>query len=283
MRKYEAVIPENQPDGKISLYLQHAFPLLPEHVIRDALKKRDVKVDGGRVSSDAWITRGAKVELFTAFEAQLPIVYEDEHVIVIDKPSGLSADDDLRGGMTVQTLLNDYAAGAFVPRSVHRLDNKTCGLMILAKDDESEQCLLGAFKERLLDKRYTCVVRGTMRPKEDIREAYLVKDAREARVRIVTHQTPEAKPIKTGYRVLTEDGTTSRLEITLYTGRTHQIRAHMAFLAHPLVGDDVYGDRNFNRQMKTTRLMLCSSSMTLNAGGVLSYLDGKTFTANVPF
>ncbi len=267
----------------MGVYLLHALPLLPERVLREAFKKRDVKVDGVRTPPDAHIQRGATVRVYTAYEAKLPVLYEDAHILIVNKPAGISADDDFRGGMTVQTVLEAQAKGEYRPRLCHRLDNQTCGLLIAAKDDESEQCLLNAFEERTLTKRYICLVRGTLRPESAVKDAFLVKDALRGRVRVVTHGTPEARPIRTGYETLESDGDISRVRVTLYTGRTHQIRAHMAFLAHPILGDDVYGDRAFNKRIGTTRLMLCAAELTMHTGGILNYLDGKTFSIQPPF
>lgn len=112
--------------------------------------------------------------------------------------------------------------------------------------------------------------------------AYLVKDARAARVAIFDHEVPHSKPIVTAYETL-EAGPVSRLRVHLITGRTHQIRAHMAALGHPLLGDDVYGDRAFNRRQHARRLMLCAAELTLDTGGALPQLDGRRFTVICPF
>ena len=122
-----------------------------------------------------------------------------------------------------------------------------------------------------------------MRPKEAVKEAFLIKDAKLAKVRVVTHETPGTQPIATQYETLSYDGTVSRLRVTLLTGRTHQIRAHMSFLAHPLLGDDKYGDRNLNKRLKVNGLKLCACELTFHIGGCLSYLDGRTFTIRPPF
>ena len=98
-----------------------------------------------------------------------------------------------------------------------------------------------------------------------------------------SHASPEARPIATEYETLEESDGISRLLGTLLTGRTHQIRAHLAALQHPILGDDVYGDRAFNQRRNVRRLMLCSTELTLNAGGVLSYLDGSVFRISAPF
>jgi 23S rRNA-/tRNA-specific pseudouridylate synthase len=118
-------------------------------------------------------------------------------------------------------------------------------------------------------------------PKAECR-AWLVKDARRAKVRVTDRPEPDARPIVTGYEVL-ESGPVSRLRVHLVTGRTHQIRAHLAALGHPLLGDDLYGDREFNRRDKARSLKLCAVSLTLDTGGRLPALDGRTFTIEPPF
>lgn len=282
MRVYEAVVPLDA-SGRLDGYLAQALPMLPAHVLREAFARRDVKMDGKRVSKDAPLVPGAKVMVYTGFTLSLPVVFEDENLLVLSKPAGLSCDDDGRGGMTVLSLMAERAQGAYRPRLCHRLDNPTSGLLLLCKNDASEEALLAAFKERRLTKVYQCLVRGEMRPAAGVKEAFLVKDAARAQVRIVTHETPGALPIATQYETLDYDGVLSRLRVTLLTGRTHQIRAHMSFLSHPLLGDDKYGDRALNKRLKATGLKLCAVELTLNVGGTLSYLDGRTFAIRPPF
>ena len=283
MRVYEAVAPENLPPMRLEAYLAKALPLLPPHVLRDAFAARDVKMNGVRVGRDTPALPGAQILVYTPFVPELPIVYEDERLLIVNKPAGISADADGRGGMTVLSLLAERANGRYTPRLLHRLDNPTCGLMLLAKDDESEQALLRAFRDRTLCKRYICLVRGEMRPPAAVKQAYLIKDAKRARVRVVTHETPGAVPIATQYEALSFDGTLSRLRVTLLTGKTHQIRAHMAFLSHPLLGDDQYGDRALNKRLKAGGLKLCATELPLYTDGALAYLNGRVFQIDAPF
>ena len=121
-----------------------------------------------------------------------------------------------------------------------------------------------------------------MKPPSAVCSAWLVKDARKAIVRITDRPERDAKPIETGYETL-QSGPVSRLRIHLITGRTHQIRAHLAALGHPVLGDDLYGDRDFNRREKARSLKLCAVSLKLDTAGRLPALDGREFTVEPPF
>ena len=283
MRVYEARVPENVQGMKLEKYLSLAMPLLPARVMRDAFDARDIKMNGVRAGRDAALVPNAMVQVYTGYDVQLPVVYEDDHILLINKPAGVTCDADEWGGMSVLSLVEQKAADTYRPRLCHRLDHLTCGLLLLCKDDESEAILLDMFKERRLTKVYQCLVRGEMRPPAAMKEAYLIKDAARSQVRIVTHETPGALPIATQYETLSFDGTLSRLQVTLLTGRTHQIRAHMSFLSHPILGDDKYGDRALNRRLKTNGLKLCATELSLHPGGALSYLDGKIISVSPPF
>lgn len=283
MNVYEAAVPACAEGMQAVRYAQQALPLLPAHVIRDAFAARDVKLDGKRVGRETPVRAGETMRLFTAFSVHIPIVYEDDFVLVVNKPAGINCDADAWGGMTVLSLLAQRAGGEYTPRLCHRLDNVTCGLLLLCKDDESETLLRDMFEQRRLTKIYQCLVKGEMRPREAVKEAFLVKNSREASVRVVTHETPGALPIATQYETLDFDGRISRLRVRLLTGRTHQIRAHMSFLSHPIVGDDKYGDRNFNKAVKAGGLKLCATELALCPEGKLSYLQEKRFSIAPPF
>lgn len=280
MRLYTAQIPEKPQEKTLLAYLTHALPLLPAHVLREAFARRDVRMDGRRAGPDEAPVQGAAVQVYTLFDAHLPVVYEDEQILLLNKPAGISCEDDGRGGMTVDGLLR---ARPDHPRLCHRLDNQTSGLLLSAKTKAAEACLLEAFQTRSLTKRYECVVKGQPRPPEQTAIAYIFRDPRLGRMRVVSHPSPETKRIETAYETLNGDRLTSRLRVTLLTGRMHQIRAHLAALQHPVLGDDVYGDRAFNQRMRARRLMLCATELILHTDGPLGYLKDQVFTVNAPF
>lgn len=283
MKKYSCHVPENLPDMKICVYLERALPLLPYTVIRDALKKRDVKANGARLSADDKAPRGADIDVYCSYEIVPDIVYEDDDVLILNKPAGLSCDEDDFGGMTVQKVLELYRPGAEMAAPVHRLDNRTCGLVLCAKKEAVRDKLTEAFRTHAgITKQYVCIVKGRMNPPEDVKNAFITKNAKIGRVRVITHNTPGAKEICTEYRTLAFDGQVSRLLITLHTGRTHQIRAHMAYLGHPVAGDDLYGDRAFNRQY-SMNLKLCAVRLCFDDSIGIEGLRNREFVIDAPF
>ena len=290
----EFVVPRTSDGLRAADCLRAAFPDLAESVIRRVFSARDVRMDGVRVSRDDVVRAGQSVKVWlpdavSSVSAPVPpldVVYEDEHVLLVNKSAGISVESDARGGVTLTDLCADYVRGvrpdAFPPAACHRLDNKTCGLCLFAKDPLSLEILQDAFRGRSLEKTYICLVRGIMKPAAAVCKAYLIKDPRRAVVRITDRPEPGSKAIVTGYETL-ESGPVSRLRVRLFTGRTHQIRAHLSALGHPVLGDDLYGDRDFNRREKARNLKLCAVSLRVDTGGKLPGLDGREFVIDPPF
>jgi len=290
----EQIITPDDSGKRVSDCVRAALPDLPESMIRRIFAARDVKLDGIRVSRGEAVHAGQMLRIYvpdipgSADQAAsaLDVVYEDDDVLLVNKRAGISVEADARGGVTLTDLCAEHVRkrnpGAFPPAACHRLDNRTCGLCLFAKNPKSLEILQDVFRSRTLEKYYVCLVRGIMKPPSALCRAWLVKDARRACVRITDHPEPDAKPIETGYETL-QSGPVSRLRVHLVTGRTHQIRAHLAALGHPVLGDDLYGDREFNRREKARSLKLCAVSLKLDTGGRLPAVDGRTFTVNPPF
>lgn len=288
------IVPPDADGQRVADYLRSALPDLPESILRCVFSSRDVKLDGTRVSRDQKLRKGQHLKIYIPDSASgsavsvpsLSVVYEDDDVLLVNKRAGISVEPDARGGTTLTDLCREYVRrnnpDAFPPAACHRLDNRTCGLCLFAKNQQALDVLQDVFRIRSLEKYYICLVRGIMKPPEAVCHAWLVKDALHARVRITDHQEPGAKPITTAYETL-ESGPVSRLRVHLITGRTHQIRAHLAALGHPLLGDDLYGDRDFNRREKARNLKLCAVSLAIDTDGRLPALDGRTFTIDPPF
>ncbi len=284
------LIPPEAEGMKTALFLRRLLPALPESAVRKIFSARDVKLDGIRVSRDTPVHAGQQLSVFLPFSYQdtesLRIVYEDDDVLLVNKPAGISVEADDPGSLSLTDLCRIHTESGstpvFTPSACHRLDHRTSGLCLFAKNEQALTVLLEAFRLRTIAKYYTCLVRGTMKPPAAVCNAWLLKDADRAVVSILDHNVSGARPITTGYETL-ESGPVSRLRIHLVTGRTHQIRAHLAALGHPVLGDDLYGDRAFNRLQKSRSLKLCATELTLHTGGALPALDGRTFTITPPF
>lgn len=231
---------------------------------RALLKAREIRVNGVKVSTDVMLKKGDEVQYFLTpaqeKKSAFTTLYEDGSVIVVDKESGVNSEAV-------------FSALKLFP--VHRLDRNTAGLLILAKTENAQAALEGAFRDRRVEKIYHALVVGRMPKKHPVEEAYLQKDEKSALVRI--SESPRGEKIVTEYEVLEERGETSLIKITLHTGKTHQIRAHMAYLGHPVVGDEKYGDSAYNKKVHAARQKLLAKSLTFYTDGDLAHINGKSF------
>ena len=280
-------LPESLAESRLYPAIRRMLPQVPERLIREAFDRRDVKMDGIRVNRDATAIAGAEIKIYLSDDcpAHSPeILYEDQNLMIVNKPIGISCEADGKGGLMIGDWVYQANAARLerVPMLCHRLDNPTDGLLILAKHEHAKLLLEQAFFEHRVHKKYTCLVRGEPFPAQAVLNAFLVKDAIGARVRVLDRPAAGALPIRTEYRVLA-GGDVSRLEITLHTGRTHQIRAHLAHIGHPLLGDDKYGDRDLNREHHAKRLMLTATELTFDMEGELAYLNAMQFRLSPKF
>lgn len=285
------LVPPEAEGMKVADLLRRILPELPESSFRKIFAARDVKLDGARVSRNAAVHAGQTLTVYLPPDQvraeSLRVVYEDQDVLLVNKPAGISVEPDETGSLSLSEICRLHVnalpeSDPLFPAACHRLDNKTSGLCLFAKNEAALIILQETFQLRTVDKYYTCLVRGIMKPPAAVCEAWLLKDAEKARVRILDRRLPGARPVTTGYETL-QSGPVSRLRVHLITGRTHQIRAHLAALGHPVLGDDLYGDRSFNRLQKARSLKLCATELTLHTQGRLPRLDGKTFQIEPPF
>jgi len=225
------------------------------------------------------------------------IVYEDKNILIANKAQGIAVHpdkDQLQG--TLIDLVRAYLQqkgdaagdGSFQASLCHRLDRNTGGLVIIAKSQESHDILLNKIENREIRKYYQCLVKGKMERVEARLKAYLWKDASKSRVFINERKTPGAAEIITEYKVLNYNKAkdVSRLEVELVTGRTHQIRAHLAFIGHPILGDGKYGKNEINRAFGLKQQALWAYRLKFDftgSAGVLDYLKGREFQAEPVF
>jgi 23S rRNA pseudouridine955/2504/2580 synthase len=266
-----------------------------QHIIDDG----EVKVNGKPVSKSFRVSIGDEISFsmpeLKTIEAKpenipLDIIYEDDHILAVNKPAGLLSLDVT--GKTKDTMLDRVNCllaerGETAAFPVHRIDFNTSGILLLAKKREDRDLLDRLIRERKIRKSYLCVAEGRMTPPKGRLEDQLFKDARKNRVYVVDHPVKGSKTAVTEYEVKSYRQGLSLVECHLLTGRTHQIRCQMAHAGHPLLGDDKYGSKEWNRDKKERRQLLCSYKTTFDfeeEGGALSYLSGKTIRLScVPF
>jgi len=305
----QVTVNKNAAGQRIDRFLSKTYPSLSQGFICKTIRKKDIKVNGKRTEANYKLIEGDVVTLYIKdelFEVRKPsdddflstdgdisVIYEDENIILVDKEPGLVVHED--NDNTSDTLINRiknylYKKGeykpkeeySFAPALCNRIDRNTGGIVIAAKNAGSLRILNQKVKDRELTKLYLCAVNGIPKQKAAKLTAYLYKNEKENRVVISDKKTPQNRTIVTAYRVLETCGGDSLLEVDLITGRTHQIRAHMAYIGHFLLGDGKYGVNRINKEKGYPYQALYSYKLIFNFstdGGILSYLDGKEFTA----
>lgn len=237
------------------------------------LRGKDIKVNGARVNSNVFLKSGDTVNYYTnpkqeSLKSHYK-VYEDENVLVADKLSGVTAE-----GLLSELLQNgEYYA-------VHRLDRNTQGLIVFAKNRGAEEELTAAFKKRRVGKKYIALCKNGFKQKIGILTAYLVKDEKAAEVKIFKNETAGSVKIVTEYEVKENRGDIALIRIALHTGKTHQIRAHMAFIGCPVLGDEKYGDSALNKKYNAARQRLVAKELCFDLNGKLEYLNAKEFVSS---
>lgn len=247
--------------------------------IQKIIKSKSVKINGIRVGTDMNVSAGDIVYVYLPDREKdsVEVVYRDDNILVVNKAAGIEVQGEDSLTERINNILTDATA---VP--VHRLDRNTMGLVVFALNKTAENELLASFKERDIDKTYNCVVVGAPQKPNANLKAFLFKDAKKSLVYVSDTPKKGYVPIETHYSLLKKLGELSLLEVKLVTGRTHQIRAHLAHMRLPILGDGKYGINKINRRYRVKTQLLCCTKITFHfQQGALKYLDGKSVVLNI--
>lgn len=276
----ELVVENKYNCKKLVPFLLDNFDGLCTNTIYKALRKKDIRINDIKVNSNVFLQTGDSVKIFISDEflfkqnhCNFNKVYEDDNILIIDKP----AEIEVTGSDSITSILKRQYAYI---EPCHRLDRNTTGLLIFAKNKDALDILLQKFKNREIEKHYKAMVYGIPNIKSQTLEAYLFKDNKKALVYI--SDTPQKGYVKivTSYKVLEKNIEKNYciLDIQLHTGRTHQIRAHLAHIGYPIIGDGKYGINKINKQFGYKTQQLCSSYIKFNFktdAKILNYLSNK--------
>lgn len=264
MEKFEIKIKKNQKIRDFLLNYGFSKP-----IANQIIKNKDIKFDGKRLCEDDMVFAGQTIVVFAPEKpsARFSVIFEDENVIVLDK----GRDIEVQGKDSLESAIPGSIA-------VHRLDRNTTGVMIMAKNEEAAEALKQAFKDKTVQKTYVCEVFGRPNFKGEVQKAYLVKDANRSEVKIYPNFVQKSVLIETKFKTVKVGEQTSLVTAELLTGRTHQIRAQLAYLGFPIIGDGKYGKNEINKKFKEKYQKLhCFSLKIKKINKKFEYLQNKEF------
>ena len=286
---------DSKNDGKkLNTVLLKEFPCLSVNSLYKALRKKDIRINNIKVNENVPVHCGDVVTIYITDDVLLGSsrslsessaclnvdkVFEDSNILIINKPAGIEA----TGDNSLTSILSKMYGGNIMP--CHRLDRNTSGLILFAKNEQALNILLDKFRNHEIEKHYICRVYGIPKEKHKILNGFLFKDNKKSVVYISDIPKKGYQNIITEYLVLStnKSDNTSILEVILHTGRTHQIRAHLAHIGFPIVGDGKYGINEINKKFGCKTQNLCSYILKFNFktdSGILNYLDGTEIRLN---
>ena len=302
----ELRIEENDSNQRFDKYLKRVLPNASSSFIYKMLRKKNITLNEKKADGSEKLNAGDIIKIWFSDETfakmageserdelyyiikeinhDIQIVFEDEDMIIINKPSGIKSQKDTPSDISINEMAISYMIATnqlsedsfkhFHPSVCNRLDRNTSGIVLFAKNLHAAQNLGEALKERSCKKLYRAVVLGKITAYQEI-EGFLTKDETTNKVYINKKETPDSKPIKTAYKPIKNiSDRFTLLEIHLITGRTHQIRAHLASIGHPILGDNKYGNVKTNKEQKVKGQLLHAYSIEFN--------DGRKFVCELP-
>ncbi|MBQ8528965.1 MAG: RluA family pseudouridine synthase [Clostridia bacterium] len=303
----ELIIKKHDSGQRLDKFITKTLEL-PMSLLYKSIRLKKIKVNRKRAENNQILAEGDVVQCFLPEEffekkvstvsfsnitPHLDIVYEDENIMLLNKRPGVSVHEDESGSTnTLITHIQAYLWSkgeydpegemSFAPALCNRIDRNTGGIVIAAKNAEALRVMNEKIKRREIDKYYLAAVHGVPSPEAATISGYLLKDDKNNLVRVYDKNPPRgAKEIRTKYKVIAKAGSTALLEVELLTGRTHQIRAHMAHIGHPLIGDGKYGVNKADRAKGYKYQALYSYKLRFSFDKseetLLDYLDGREF------
>ena len=303
----EIIVDNNNANQKLHKLLNKILKEASMGFIYKMLRKKNITLNDRKASGDEVLKSGDIIKIFFSDEtfdklsgsnnksgdysflkelnSSIDIIHEDKDKIIINKPAGILSQKAEENDVSINEMALSYLINkgelsledfsVFHPSVVNRLDRNTSGIIVFAKNLRAAQYLSKEIKERTATKLYMAVVKGQVKENLTV-EGYLFKDEVLNKVTISDKPFKEAKPVKTAYEPVfyNENKDVTVLRIHLITGRTHQIRAHLAYLNHPLIGDNKYGDKNLNRKLNARHQLLHAYH--------IEFSNGESFEAKLP-
>lgn len=308
----QLTIHKNDENQRLDKYLKKYLKEAPGSFIYKMLRKKNIVLNGKKADGTEKLCAGDEIKLFFAEDTlqkftgesavsdvlvfptmkNLDILFEDENLLILNKPAGeLSQKAEAK-----DVSMNEYALGylqqtgaiteeslkVFKPSVCNRLDRNTSGILIVGKTYQGAREFGEALQKRTVRKFYRCIVKGGVKKSETI-DGYLWKDEKTNKVQIFKEKREGAAEIHTAYRPIKSENGLTLLEVHLITGRTHQIRAHLSSIGHPILGDPKYGDKKLSEKYKVKYQLLHACRLELDGfTGDFAKYNGKVITANLP-
>lgn len=311
----ELHVTANEAGQRLDKLLAKFLNQAPKSFLYKMMRKKNIVLNGKKCTGNEKLKQGDSIKLFFSDETiekfsagtyvtpkkekinMLPIIYEDEQVLLMNKPVGVLSQKAKDSDVSAVEILINYLIETnqlskeqfrtFHPSICNRLDRNTSGILVAGKTLPALQEMNRFFKERTIAKYYRCLAKGRVIKNEDYIKGYLVKDQKTNKVSITKKKTEEGVPIETEYCVIQSNDEVSLLEVHLITGKTHQIRAHLASIGHPIIGDYKYGDKQINEMYRQeyglkSQLLHAYRLEMPSSDGSLAYLNDKKFVAELP-
>ena len=275
------IVSKKYDNKKLDKFLKDNIDNLSNNLFYKTLRKKDIKINNKRVTENINVFENDEILVYIADnllekKINLDIIYEDNNILLINKPSNIEVTGE---HSLTEVVRKAYPNSGFLPMPCHRLDRNTSGLILFAKNEQSLNILLDKFKHHEIEKHYLALVYGIPKKKSDKLVSYLFKDSSKSLVYISDIPKKGYQKIITSYSLIDSfNNNTSILDVEIETGRTHQIRAHLAHIGLPIIGDGKYGINEINKKFKSKKLVSYKIKFVFSSDSKnLNYLNGKEF------